>query len=76
MEIVVPSEIYEFDRRIQQLEEKISNNEIVRQKVQKKGKLAERAKALMLQIQKLADKSPEIIGANIQNYCKTIDEKE
>lgn len=30
----------------------------------------------MLQIQKLADKSPEIIGANIQNYCKTIDEKE
>lgn len=72
----MPTEIYELEQRISKLEQKISNDEIVRQKIQRKGKLAERAKLLNAKIQKLSEKSVETISANIQAYFKTLDERE
>lgn len=40
VDIRVPEEIYMLEQRIAKLEGKIVNDEIVRQKVQRKGKLS------------------------------------
>lgn len=54
LEVGVPKEIYELEQRIAKLEQKIVNDEIVKQKIQRKGKLSERAKLLSAQIRKLS----------------------
>ena len=48
----------------------------MRQKIQRKGKIAERAKMLTFQIQKLAEKSPDVVENSIQKYCQGLDERE
>lgn len=40
LRVRVPEEVYRLEQRIARLEEKIVNDEIVRQKVQRKGKLS------------------------------------
>lgn len=54
LHITVPTELYELDERIAALEDKVKINEMVRQKIQRKGKISERAKMLSIQIQKLS----------------------
>ena len=75
LRISVPESVYQLEGRLLKVEEKLNNNEIFRQKAQRKGKLSERVKYLNSKIETLAAKSPDIIASNIQNYYHNADEK-
>lgn len=62
---MVPKEIKELEKRTNDLEDKFKCNEVIRQKMERKGNLVSRINSLLSQLAKLQNASPDQISKNI-----------